>query len=396
MNFAELTRDEAAFTEWRRRAFPFFERKIFLTHASVSPLPRKVSEAVVEYAQGIARQGQFDHLHQPIYDRCKERIARLIGSGAKSEEVAFAGSTSHAIGIVATALDWQAGDNCVVADGDFPANVVPWKNVGLTHDIEVRMISFRPQMDITLDDVKRLVDERTRIVSLASANFLSGYPIDLSAIGAWLHERGVLFCVDAIQTLGAIRFDAARVDFVCADAHKWLLGPNGIALLWARQSAMKKMRPAILGWLASQERDNWFAYDTTPIASAERFEPGARNYLGIVALEATLALYEEVGSDFVQQRVTHLRDYTAEQLRACRCRLLWTPEPSRPSGIVSFQPPHGETAQLYKELDQHFALSLRQDKNGAPWIRVSPHWMNTEDDLNRLATSINYALHEST
>jgi selenocysteine lyase/cysteine desulfurase len=248
-------------------------------------------------------------------------------------------------------------------------------------------------MDITLDDVKPLVDERTRIVSLASANFLSGYPIDLSAIGAWLHERGVLFCVDAIQTLGAIRFDAAHVDFVCADAHKWLLGPNGIALLWTLQSAMEKMRPAILGWLASQERENWFAYDTTPIASAERFEPGARNYLGIVALEAALALYEEADPHFVQQRVSHLRDYAAEQLRACGCHLLWTPDPGRPSGIVSFQPSHGETAKLYQTLDEHFALSLRQDKNGAHWIRVSPHWMNTEDDINRLAACIAPALH---
>jgi cysteine desulfurase / selenocysteine lyase len=388
MNFAELTRDEAAFHEWRRRAFPFFERKTFLTHASVSPLPRSVSEAVAEYAGRIAREGQFDHVHQPVYDRCKERIARLVGNGAKAEEVAFAGSTSHALGIVATALDWRAGDNCVVADGDFPANVVPWKNVARRHDIEARMIPFRPQMDITLADLKPLVDERTRVVSLASANFLSGYPIDLNAIGGWLHERGVLFCVDGIQTLGAIRFDAAHVDFVCADAHKWLLGPNGIALLWARQSVLEKMRPAILGWLASRERDHWFAYDTTPIASAERFEPGARNYLGIVALEAALALSEEAGADFVQQRVTHLRDHAAARLRACGCRLLWPPDPGRASGIVSFQPPRGDTAQLYRKLDEHFALSLRQDKDGADWIRVSPHWMNTEDDLNRLAVAV--------
>ena len=140
MNFAEITRDEATFLQWRRRAFPFFEHKICLTHASVSPLPRVVAEAVSEYSLRIMHEGQFDSVHDHIYRRCKERVANLIGSGATADEVAFCGSTSHAIGTVATGIQWQSGDNSVVADGDFPANVVPWKNLHHRHDIEVRMI----------------------------------------------------------------------------------------------------------------------------------------------------------------------------------------------------------------------------------------------------------------
>ncbi len=393
MNFPDPIHDEAAFIEWRRAAFPFFERKICLTHASVSPLPRAVSEAVSSYSERIMREGQFDYINMPIETRCKERVASLIGAtgdghGAQADEVAFAGSTSHALGVVATGIDWRAGDNCVVADGDFPANVVTWKNLQHRHDIEVRMAPFRPQMDISPDDIKPLVDERTRIVSLSSANFLSGYPIDLRSIGAWLRERGVLFCVDAIQTLGAIRLDATHVDFVCADAHKWLLGPNGIAVLWARREALRQLRPAILGWLAPQGRDNWFSYDTTPIDSAERFEPGARNYLGIVALDAALALHEHAGAQWAEARVTQLRDYAARKIQERGCTVLWHPDPAKPSGIVSFQAPDGDSAALYKKLDERFALSLRKDKFGVEWIRVSPHWMNTESDLDELAASI--------
>src|SRR5262249_38079080 len=158
------------------------------------------------------------------------------------------------------------------------------------------------------------------------------------------HECGVLFCVDAIQTLGAARFDAGSVDFVCADAHKWMLGPLGIAVLWARHSAMATMRPAILGWLATQDRDNWFAYDTTPLNSAERFEPGARNCLGVVGFEAALALLQEIGIETIESRVPHLRDYAARRLEEAGCRLLWHPDSARPAGIVSFQPPGGDTA----------------------------------------------------
>ena len=391
MNFAALTRaaaDPTEFQDWRRRAFPFFERKIFLTHASVSPLPACAAQALTEYCLSVAKDGQFDAAHDALYHRCKERLARLIGCGATVDEIAFAGSTSHALGIVATAIAWQPGDNCVVADGDFPANVVTWKNLHHTHGVEVRLIPHRPALDITLDDVMPLVDERTRIVSLASANFLSGYPLDLATIGAWLRARNVLFCVDAIQTLGAIAIDARFVDFICADAHKWLLGPNGIAVLWARRAAMQQLRPMILGWLAGQDRDNWFAYDTTPIDSAERFEPGARNYLGIVGMEASLQMLEEIGAEVVAARVTQLRDLAAHQLQECGCRLLWQPDSQLRAGIVSFQPPHGDAATLYQKLEEDFALSLRQDKNGAAWIRVSPHFMNTENDIERLAAAI--------
>lgn len=376
------------FDIWRKDNFPFFQKKIFLTHASVSPLPARSRDALCDYATRITAEGQFDPVHFPIYFRCKERFAELIGAPARPEEIAFAGSTSHALGLVATSLDWQAGNNCIVADGDFPANVVIWKNLAHTHNVEVRLIPFRPAMDITLDDIVPLVDERTKIVSLASANFLSGYAIDANAIGAWLQERGILFCVDAIQTLGAIEFDATNVDFVCADAHKWLLGPNGTAVLWARGEVLPRMRPQILGWLAVQGRDNWMAYDTTPIDSAERFEPGARNYLGVVATEASLEFLQEFGMANVEKLVLKWRDYAVQKLASLDCRFLWQPTPNNRSGIVTFQPSNGNTAALYNHLEERFALSLRQDRFGSDWLRVSPHFMNCEADLDELADAI--------
>jgi selenocysteine lyase/cysteine desulfurase len=379
------------FLQWRREAFPFFQRKIFLTHASVAPLPHVVSQAIIDYATRISTEGQFDYVHDGIYTRCKERIARLIG-GALASEVAFAGSTSHALGLVATAIDWKPGDNCIVADGDFPANVVTWKNLRHTHEVETRLIPYRAGKEITLDDIEPLIDERTRIVSLSSANFLSGCPLAIAPIATFLRERGILFCLDAIQTLGAIRLasDATESlpDFICADAHKWLLGPNGIAILWARQSALRQLRPAVLGWLAVRDRDNWYEYDTTPIDSAERFEPGARNMLGVIGLDAALGLLEEAGAATIETRVVALRDYAAEKLLGHGCRLLWQPASQMRSGILSFQPRSGETKQLYHALDQHFALSLRQDKAGDDWIRVSAHYMNAESDIDELVGMI--------
>lgn len=373
---------------WRRQHFPVFKHKIFLTHASVSPLPQAVADAITQYADRVSQHGQWDAWHDEMYFRCKDRIAHLIGAPSQSSQIAFASSTSHAIGLVATSLPWKPGENCVVADGDFPANVIPWKNLQFTHGVETRVIPGKPERPITIADIEPLIDENTRIVSLASANFLSGVPLDINAIGRWLKERKVLFCVDGIQTLGAVRFDATYVDFVCADAHKWLLGPNGIAFLWAREEALQTMRPAILGWLAVQDRDHWLEYDTTPIDSAERFEPGSRNYVGIIALDAALQIFENFGLEQIENRITALRQYASKKLLEKNCRLLWQPTADLPAGIISFQPPDGNATAFFEKTESAFMLSLRDDKSGDKWIRLSPHFMNCEEDFDKLAEYI--------
>jgi len=380
--------EDDAFFSWRREHFPFFNHKICLTHASLAPLPAQTVRAVSEFATRLGNEGQFGYVSEQLYNSAKQRFARLLANGAVPDEVAFAGSTSHALGLVATSFPWQAGDNCVVFDGDFPANVVVWKNLERTHDVEVRIVPFKSARDFSPEDLEGLVDSRTRIVTLSAVNFLSGYALDIKAFGEYIHEHGALMCVDAIQALGAVTLDLSEADFVCADAHKWLLGPNGTAFAWFRGSVLPRMRPQILGWLATEKRDDWFAYDLEPHHTAQRFEPGARNYLGIAAAEASLALLEEAGFADVSRRVHELRDYGAKLLVGLGCPLRWVPEDGNASGIFSFQARDGRTKELSDDLDKRFALSLRSEKGGAQWIRVSPHYMNCEADLDELAAAV--------
>ncbi|RYG72215.1 aminotransferase class V-fold PLP-dependent enzyme [bacterium] len=380
--------DFEQFKQWRLENFPFFESKICLTHASVSPLPKRAGDAIAEYAGQIVREGQFDYLHMATYLRCKERIATMLGYGAVPEEIAFASSTSHALGLVATCFPWNECDNCVVADGDFPANVLVWKNLTLTRGVELKLVPHRPAMDLTWDDIEPLLDEKTRLVSLSAVNFLSGASLNLEKIGGELHARGIKFCVDGIQALGAVQLNLQHVDFVCADAHKWLLGPNGAAFMWARNEVLQTMRPQILGWLATEHRMSWFAYDTVPFPTAERFEPGARNYLGVIGMEASLGVIQEMGADVVEQRIITLRDYGASAIEAAGAELLFKPGPEHKSGIFSFRMPGRDIVELNTKLDERFALSLRQDRNDDYWIRVSAHFMNCENDLDELAAAL--------
>ena len=356
-----------------------------LNHAAIVPLPQTVSDAICAHAQKAATQGQYYFLNQDTQTRCRQRAANLLTPQGNASEIAFAGSTSHALGIVATAIDWKPGDNCVIADGDFPANVVTWLNLGIKYGVEVRRIARRENFAVTLEDVQPLVDERTRIVSLSSAHFLSGVLIDTANIGTWLHEKNVLFCVDAIQTLGALPLDVSHVDFVCADAHKWLLGPAGVAILWTRQSVLETLRPAMLGWLSSPNLENFFAYSTEPHPNGERFEPGERNALGITGLDAALGLLAEFGHETIAQRVLDLRAYSIAQLKQAGCRILF--EDAHGSGSVAFQI-NGDTKALYEHLEARFALSLRNDFEGDLWIRSSAHFMNTRTDIDALVAAV--------
>lgn len=385
----QIPTDSAQFYNWRREHFPFFEHKICLTHASISPLPRRTSQAIAAYAARLSSEGQFDYIHDATYKSCKSRIATMLGYGAKPEEIAFAGSTSHALGLVATSFPWKAGENCVVADGDFPANVIIWKNLQHTHGVECKMIPQRSEaMDLTLEDITPLLDEKTRIVSLSAVHFLSGASLNLGEIGMELHRRGIKLCVDGIQAFGAVQLDLQHVDFVCADAHKWLLGPNGAAFMWARSEVLETMRPQILGWLSTKERDNWFSYDTTPFPGAERFEPGARNYLGVIGMESSLAVLQEIGPQKIEERILVLRDYGVQKIQESGAQLLFEPRKQDKSGIFSFRFAGRNIEELNRKLDEKFAISLRKDKQGEFLIRVSPHFMNCEEDLDKLTAVI--------
>ncbi len=388
MDISTLERDSSSFHEWRNRAFPFFQRKIFLNHAAVVPLPQVVVDAVSKYLALVSEQGQFEYVHRDIYNRCRGRVATLLGHGARPEEVTFAGSTSHALGIVATSIDWKPGDNCVIADGDFPANVVTWLNLEHKYGVQVRRIPRRPDFSVVLEDIGPLVDERTRIVSLSSCNFLSGCPIDTNAIGKYLRSRGVLFCLDSIQTLGAVPVDISHVDFVCADAHKWLLGPCGVAVLWVRQQVLETLRPAMLGWLSAPNVENFFAYSTDPLPTAERFSPGERNYTGIAGLDSILGTLEEVGHETIAERVVGLRNYAARKAAEASLQVLWKPDERR-AGNLSFRMKSDElTHELYQKLDEKFSLSLRNDMEGRKWLRLSPHFMNCSEDIDALFEEI--------
>jgi len=305
--------------------------------------------------------------------------------GAQPDEIAFVSSTSMGLSMVASGLSWHMGDNIIVADGDFPSNIYPWLNLR-SRGVEVRFIPRRADGGVTPEDVLKLADGKTRLVSLSSVNYITGYAIDVPAIGKLLHDKGILFCVDAIQGLGVLPMDTAYVDFLASGSHKWLLGPLGIGILFVKKCHIGDMTPALTGWKCVQASKKYLNYNLCFLETAGRLEPGGMNITGILGLHAALQLLLETGIGNIASRLAVFRNILKPVLKEKGYEVLGPADDERCSGIISFSCKSLNIEALRQGMDDAgFVVSLREGLDGHKCIRVAPHFYNTEDELRRFA-----------
>lgn len=380
-----LVHDEAA----RRQAFPVAAERIYLAHAGVTALPRVAADALTAFADAAARDNQESPAVWAQVQRAREAGAALVGGAP--DEIALLGPTALGLSLVANGLPWQPGDEVVFYRDDYPANVYPWRGL---QPLGVTPVALEPDLpgDLSWDLIERHLTPRTRLVALASCHFLSGYRLDLDEIGRRLHERGILFCVDGIQTLGAFPLSVEHIDFLSADSHKWMLGPAGAGIVYVKRTHHDLLRPSLLGsWnvcspeFVAQDRIAYYG-------GARRYEPGMLNLPGIAAMEASLAFLLGAGIEHVAARILILRSLLIDLLRPLGFRL-YGPWEHRDvdvarhgSGIVTVTHPQRDLRALHAHLTAHnVTASLRQDRAGQPLLRLSPHFYNTEAELARVA-----------
>ena len=366
-----------ASTNFRSRA-----KKAFLAHAAVCPLPRRVAEAVNQCAnEGTLGDQEAFMLHR--LDDARKLTARLLN--CQSEEVALVGPTSLALSFVAAGLSFRKGDNILIYHDDYPSNVYPWMALA-AQGVQVRLLNTRGLGVIRPVDVMGQVDENTRLVALASCHFISGYRLDHAAIGKFLRERGILFCLDAIQTAGAFPTTVEHVDFLAADAHKWLLGPCAAGILYVRRDLQEKLNPPVYGWHNVRSPNFVAQADIKFRNDARKFEAGTHNLLGLTGLIAAMELVLEIGIENIAAELARKRAWFVSVLLEKKFSVLNpSPEPANASGITSIFQPGMDFAPLQKKLtDAGVVTSLRTDRKGQKYIRFSPHFYNTDDELRRV------------
>lgn len=370
--------------ELRRHQFPVSVHKVFLAHAAVSPLPRRVAEAMSAAAWAGTGDDQEAVVGQETLEQARQRAAQLLG--ATAEEIALVGPTSLALSYVAGGLPWRRGDNIVIYFEDYPANVYPWMALA-EKGVQVRFLNARSLGRIRPMDVMGQVDESTRLVALASCHFVSGWRVEVEALGRQLRQRGIWFCVDAIQTLGAFALKVTgSVDFLAADAHKWLLGPSGAGLLYVRRELQGLLRPIVFGW-HNVRCPNFIAQERMEFRpDARRYEAGTVNLSGVVGLNAALGLLLELGVENIATELLRKRGWVVPELQHRGWQVMHADAPApNAGGIITLWREGADMAEWHHRLARAgFVTSLRTDRANRSYLRLSPHFYNTDEELQRL------------
>ena len=379
MTVSEILSNE----ELRLKEFPVAKEMVFVAHAGDCPLPNRVAEAVVTYARQCTAGDQEKFVFPGVLNEGRKLAAGLLT--CLPDEVAFVGPTSLALSLIASGLKFRKGENILIYFDDYPSNVYPWLAMA-EQGVEVRMMNIRELGVIRPKDVMGQVDENTRLVALASCHFISGYRIDYQAIGKYLRGRNILFCLDAIQTVGAFPTTLENVDFLAADAHKWLLGPCGAGLLYVSKSVQARLNPPIYGW-NNVRCPNYVAQEQIVFRpGSQKYEAGTHNLLGVVGLVAALHLATELGVDNIARELSRKRAWLASAIQAKGYTVLQSnAAPETTSSILSFFKPGADMPALHQKLmDARIFTSLRTDRALQKYIRLSPHYYNTDAELQRM------------
>lgn len=321
-------------------------------------------------------------------ETCRQLAAATIG--AEPTEVALVPNTTFGIGLVAEGFPWEPGDNVLVPANEFPSNLHPWRNLE-RRGVRLKTLEPDPQGRLDLDRLADAIDSRTRIVSLSWVGFASGFRVDVGTVAEICHDRGALFFLDAIQGMGVFPLDVRRdgVDFLAADGHKWMLGPEGAGIFFVRHELLDRLAPLNVGWNSVGGAGSFRADEMRLKESAGRYEGGTLNVAGFLGLSASLKLLRDwgLGTDAsgVADRVLKITDFACERLVSIGAEI-FSPRyaESEKSGIVSFSVAGPEPSDVRRKcLDAGVVLSVREGR-----LRIAPHAYNDEADVERLISAL--------
>lgn len=365
---------------------PYFQLEkhiIHLNHAAVAPWPVVTRNAVIAFAEENAAIGsqRYDAWLQ-TEQQLKQKLAALINA-ASTDEIAILKNTSEGLSLIAQGISFKAGDNIVIPAEEFPSNRVVWQALE-SQGIKVRLI---PVQDVAQPEQALIsaMDKATRLLSCSSVQYARGLRLDLPLIGKACRHNDTLFCVDAIQSLGALRFDveACLADFVVADGHKWMCGPEGTALFYCRRDRQDLLRLTQYGWHMLQHAfDFSHQADGIQIAdTAQRFECGSSNMMGIAALNASLGLLLDIGIDMIEQAVIQKTQYLFRELASLADIQILTPtETGKYAGIVTFRKQTVDNEKLYRHLQDNNVICAYRGEG----VRFSPHFYTETRVLDKV------------
>lgn len=366
-----------------RTLFPVVNRLVYLNHAGTGPLPLPVIREIERFCRKAAEQGSVPYQEaEGVVEKTRRLAARLMG--VKPAEVAFVKNTSSGIIIAIGSIPWERDDNMVMMKDGFPSNSYPYHL--LLPEVEKRFVTSA-ELTEGPECVFRLVDEHTRAIALDWVHFLSGARFDIEAVSRFCQERGIYFIVDAIQGLGAIATNFGKIgaDFVVAGGGKWLLAPQGIGVMYVNSRVLPRLRPFNLGWLSCEWQEFNDCFTPRPLKKgARRFEEGTKNYIGIYGLQAALKILLGFGIDNINSRINGLIELLRARITTLGFEILTPEKITQRAGILACRRKGSNMVQLQQQLEERgIVVAVREN-----WLRVSPHFYNTEAEIEHFVEQV--------
>lgn len=360
--------------------FPIDENIVYLNHAAVSPWPKRTSDAIKAFANENTLYGAQNYPNWlGIENKLRNQLKLLINAPSKND-IALLKNTSEALSVVASGIKWNEGDNIISSNEEFPSNRLPWL-AQAKNGVEFKEIDLNKEQ-YPEDSLIQACDEKTRLLTISSVEYGTGKRINLEKLGNYCNENNILFCVDAIQSLGALPFDVQKIhaDFVMADAHKWLLGPEGIAVFYCKESVRDMLELHQFGWHMVKDVGNYANKDWQISETAQRFECGSPNMLGIHALSASLSLIEEIGIEKISNSIINNISYIIDNIKDIEGLSFISPtEKPYYAGIVTFNIENKNMPELYTKLMKNKVICA----NRAGGIRFSPHFYTSKEIIDK-------------
>ncbi len=363
----------------------------YFDHAAVSPLPTPARDAIAKWLQQAHELGDANWMqwHQAA-EQTRAASAKLLN--AQPSEIALIPSTTYGINLIAHGLDWQPGDSMVLPDNEFPSNSIPWQMLR-QKGVDVRIVPERESGELCVDDLFKQVDRSTRLIAISWVGYLSGFRLDLASFVERAHANNVQVFVDAIQGLGAFPLDVQRVpiDYLAADGHKWMLGPEGAGLLFIAQRNLERVAPQMIGWKSVRSAGDFRhgTFDASSLKpSASRFEGGTTNMVGMIGFGASLETLLDCGCNREESgfanAILEMTSYAEERLRSLGAHIYRDYPAKNQSGIISFTVPNEDPLMIRSRcMAQNVVLSVRHHR-----LRIAIHGYNDQSDVDRLIAAI--------
>lgn len=370
-----------------RSLFPHLSTgQIYFNHAAIGPWSTLVLNRINEYAN--QRSGESIENYKSFLSwssSAKSKLGKLIC--ANPDRIAWIDNVSNGINILAQGLNWKPGDRVVINDIEFPSNVYPFLNLK-EYGVEIDIIKSKNGI-VDVDEIEKVITPKTRLVSISAVQFLSGYRANLDAIGELCKKNNIVFCVDAIQATGVVQIDAKKsnIDFLCGGTQKWLMAAQGLSYLYITEELQNRISQKNVGWASVENAWNLLQYDLTLKNSAERFQNGTVNALGVAIFDAVLELFEEFGIENYELRIKENTNYFIEQL--CNIGIepvLKNVKEENRAGIITFK--HPEANEIYNKLEKKkIFCAVREGM-----IRFSPHFYNTTEEIENVIDELKEVL----